>query len=404
MFAMALATDPELLVLDEPTTGLDATVEAEVLDLVEQLRDRVRRGDPVRQPQPRHRGAGVRARGRAVRGPADRAGPRRTSCSTTRGIRTRWRCCAACRGWACSKDADRLDPIPGSLPPLGAQVHRMRLRRPLPDRARDRCREEASGAGPVQRGRPLDALLLPRGGAGDPAYAAPGGGGPRLDARPAAGAARRRAAGQGVRFSGSEVVAVAVVDLELRPRRGAGAGGESGSGKTSLAKCIVGLVDADRRARMRFAGEDVRTATEARPRGRRRAADGVPEPRQRAQPEPYGRLILRAVAVLLAGVRPQSSRTRSWSTGAVGAAGATAPGRAARVAVGRPQAAGCDRALVRGQAVDGALRRADVGAGRVGAGGDPEPAGRPAAARGRLIRRSSRTTWRWCATWPTGSR
>src|SRR5690242_19039940 len=38
MFAMALATDPDLLVLDEPTTGLDATVEAEVLDLVEALR------------------------------------------------------------------------------------------------------------------------------------------------------------------------------------------------------------------------------------------------------------------------------------------------------------------------------------------------------------------------------
>jgi len=38
MFAMALATDPELLVLDEPTTGLDTTVEAEVLDLVARLR------------------------------------------------------------------------------------------------------------------------------------------------------------------------------------------------------------------------------------------------------------------------------------------------------------------------------------------------------------------------------
>jgi peptide/nickel transport system ATP-binding protein len=38
VIAMALACDPQLLVLDEPTTGLDATVEAEVLDLVRALR------------------------------------------------------------------------------------------------------------------------------------------------------------------------------------------------------------------------------------------------------------------------------------------------------------------------------------------------------------------------------
>ena len=38
VIAMALACDPQLLVLDEPTTGLDATVEAEVLDLVQSLR------------------------------------------------------------------------------------------------------------------------------------------------------------------------------------------------------------------------------------------------------------------------------------------------------------------------------------------------------------------------------
>jgi peptide/nickel transport system ATP-binding protein len=37
VIAMALACDPQLLVLDEPTTGLDATVEAEVLDLVRAL-------------------------------------------------------------------------------------------------------------------------------------------------------------------------------------------------------------------------------------------------------------------------------------------------------------------------------------------------------------------------------
>jgi peptide/nickel transport system ATP-binding protein len=37
--AMALAAEPSLLILDEPTTALDATVEAEVLDLISALRD-----------------------------------------------------------------------------------------------------------------------------------------------------------------------------------------------------------------------------------------------------------------------------------------------------------------------------------------------------------------------------
>lgn len=38
VIAMALSIDPQLLILDEPTTGLDATVQAEILELIGELR------------------------------------------------------------------------------------------------------------------------------------------------------------------------------------------------------------------------------------------------------------------------------------------------------------------------------------------------------------------------------
>ena len=41
MIAMALACNPELLIADEPTTALDVTIQAQILDLIYKLRQKL---------------------------------------------------------------------------------------------------------------------------------------------------------------------------------------------------------------------------------------------------------------------------------------------------------------------------------------------------------------------------
>jgi peptide/nickel transport system ATP-binding protein len=41
MIAMALACNPKVIIADEPTTALDVTIQAQILDLLRQLKDRI---------------------------------------------------------------------------------------------------------------------------------------------------------------------------------------------------------------------------------------------------------------------------------------------------------------------------------------------------------------------------
>src|SRR5699024_8016383 len=44
MIAIAIANDPELLIADEPTTALDVTIQAQILDLIRDLKENMDAG------------------------------------------------------------------------------------------------------------------------------------------------------------------------------------------------------------------------------------------------------------------------------------------------------------------------------------------------------------------------
>ena len=141
VIAMALAASPSLLILDEPTTALDATVEAEVLDLVAALRQEfdtsvlfishnlaviAKMCDRV----------GVLYAGELVEeGPARQVFDDPRHPYTVGLLR-----CIPRRGQR--KDRDRLDTIPGFLPAPGHSLSGC-VFAPRCALARDRCRSEA---------------------------------------------------------------------------------------------------------------------------------------------------------------------------------------------------------------------------------------------------------------------
>ena len=238
LIAMALAKDPELLVLDEPTTGLDATVEAEVLDLVAHLQEELHTSvlfishnlGAIAKMCAR---VGVLYAGRLVE-----EGPVETVLRDPRHPYTVGLLRCIPRGGV-RKDHGRLDTIPGFLPSLGEALSGC----VFADRcahADDRCHAEeppliAVGAGHESRCWYHErAHLLPREEARDIELPAPDRGGQPL--------VRFQELGKVFKQRGHEVQALVNASGVVWPGETLGLVGESGSGKTTLARALLGIV------------------------------------------------------------------------------------------------------------------------------------------------------------------
>lgn len=261
--AMALANDPTMLILDEPTTGLDATVEAEVLDLIAQLRRELSASilfishnlAVVSNMCDR---VGVLYAGMLVEeGPTDRVFTDPRHPYTVALLR-----CLPRGGQR--KDHGRLDTIPGFLPGIGATIRGCAFA----DRcalATDRCRTELpplyeldDGHGGVRLSRchyHEQAQALPRATPSD--VAAP--------ARKEAPAVLRvEGLNKTYASHGHALRAVKDVSVSLKPGETLGLVGESGSGKTTFARLLLGLVPPDQGGTIELEGKTLAPRLENR--------------------------------------------------------------------------------------------------------------------------------------------
>jgi peptide/nickel transport system ATP-binding protein len=261
VIAMALAKNPTLLILDEPTTGLDATVEAEVLDLVAALRREF--GTSVLFIS--HNLAviakmcervGVLYAGRLVEEGSAADVFRDPRHPYTVGL---LRCIP--RGGV-RKDEMPLDTIPGFLPRLGAEIQGC-VFAPRCGLAQEICRQEEPPLYPLGDGRTSRchfherAHLVPRTAPAQLAASRQANGGQHI--------LRVESAGKTFRQEGQEIRALADVSLDIQPGEVLGLVGESGSGKTTFARILLGLTAPDTGSQIELEGTPLAPRVQKRP-------------------------------------------------------------------------------------------------------------------------------------------
>jgi len=259
VIAMALAKNPTLLILDEPTTGLDATVEAEVLDLIAALRQEF--GTTVLFIS--HNLAviakmcervGVLYAGRLVEEGAAQEVFHNPRHPYTVGL---LRCIP--RGGV-RKDETALDTIPGFLPRLGADLPGC-VFEPRCGLAKEVCREQEPDLYPLGHGRASRCHFHDR------AHELPRVAPARLPAAQTVNGNPLLEVGNGSKTfkqEGQDVQALVDISLAVRPGEVLGLVGESGSGKTTLARVLLGLTAPDEGSRLEMDGEPLAGKVEKR--------------------------------------------------------------------------------------------------------------------------------------------
>ncbi len=298
VIAMALAKSPRLLVLDEPTTALDATVAAEVLALLGEMRGRTRSASLLISHDLATVARVCARTGVLYAGSLVEEGP--TALLLAAPSHPYTAALVACRPRGTRRDG-RLATIPGVPPPPGEMPAGCVFapRCPLADGL---CVAEAPGRTELGLGHSVcchhhdkvaawsEAARLGARPAGEEARAPAAEAAPVMAARRSGGLFRRRrqaavgeerevapvlAAVEVARTHAGGVRSLRPVSLEVAGGETLGIVGESGSGKTTLARLLVGLDAPDTGGEVRLDGVAVAALAGRRGRAALRAVSLV---------------------------------------------------------------------------------------------------------------------------------